>query len=85
VLFSRARSLHSLKTPRRRGIWGQVPFGEKVPVPNSNSTYIAKKLGSIKPSVSLNGVEDADLPLETPETSEERLRRSVERSRFEDR
>ena len=50
-----------------------------------NFKYIARKLGWIKPSAALKGEEDADPPLETPETSEERLRRSVERSRFEDR
>ncbi len=50
-----------------------------------NFKYIARKLGWIKPSMSPKGVEDADLPVDTPETSEDRLRRSVENSRFEDR
>ena len=50
-----------------------------------NFKFIARKLGWIKPTVSLKGVEDEDVPLETPETSDDRLRRSVERSRFEDR
>jgi len=49
-----------------------------------NFKFIARKLGWIKPTVSLKGVEDEDVPLETPETSDDRLRRSVERSRFED-
>jgi len=49
-----------------------------------NFKYIARKLGWVK-QASLISAEEADLPLEIPETSEERLRRSVERSRFEDR
>ena len=49
-----------------------------------NFKFIARKLGWIKPTVSLKGVEDEDVPLDTRETSDDRLRRSVERSRFED-
>lgn len=50
-----------------------------------NFKYIARKLGWIKTPVSPEPSEDADLSADTPETSKDRLRRSVERSRFEDR
>ncbi len=50
-----------------------------------NFKYIARKLGWVKPlPPTMDGV-DADLASAPPETSEDRLRRSVERSRFEDR
>jgi hypothetical protein len=50
-----------------------------------NFKHIARKLGWVKPAVSLTPAEDADPLADAPETSEARLRRSVERSRFEDR
>ena len=53
-----------------------------------NFKYIARKLGWVKP-VALTTTTSGDVNLEPsdghPETSEDRLRRSVERSRFEDR
>ena len=50
-----------------------------------NFKYIARKLGWVKPLTSKSEAAVSDLADETQETSEERLRRSVERSRFEDR
>ncbi len=50
-----------------------------------NFKYIARRLGWIKASPLDQEVEETDLTVDAPETSEERLRRSVERSRFEDR
>ena len=50
-----------------------------------NFKHIARKLGWVKPLPSQSEAATADLADEVPETSEDRLRRSVERSRFEDR
>lgn len=50
-----------------------------------NFKYIARKLGWIKPTPFDSEAESLDQADEMPETSEDRLRRSVERSRFEDR
>jgi len=50
-----------------------------------NFKYIARKLGWVKPVPLSEEAEKTDSPVDAPETSEERLRRSVERSRFEDR
>ena len=53
-----------------------------------NFKYIARKLGWVKP-VALTTTASGDMNPEPsdnhPETSQDRLRRSVERSRFEDR
>ena len=51
-----------------------------------NFKYIARKLGWVKP-VALTTSDDVNPEPSDghPETSEDRLRRSVERSRFEDR
>ena len=52
-----------------------------------NFKYIARKLGWVKP-VALTTTSDDVNPEPSdghPETSEDRLRRAVERSRFEDR
>ena len=63
---------------------------EKVFVPrlggwSINFKFIAKRLGWVKSVAPLEPAQEADPATETPETSEDRLRRSVERSRFEDR
>ena len=50
-----------------------------------NYKHIARKLGWVKPLPLGKEAEEMDSPVDAPETSEERLRRSVERSRFEDR
>jgi len=50
-----------------------------------NFKHIARKLGWVKPVPLGEEAEKTDLPVDAPETSEERLRRSVENSRFEDR
>lgn len=49
-----------------------------------NFKYIARKLGWVKALPLNSEAVDSDPADETPETSEDRLRRSVERSRFED-
>ena len=50
-----------------------------------NFKYIARKLGWIKPT-SIERAVNEDIPVEeAPETSEDRLRLLVDRSRFEDR
>ena len=49
-----------------------------------NFKYIARKLRWVKPLPSKSEAATADPADEAPETSEDRLRRSVERSRFED-
>ena len=48
-----------------------------------NFKHIARKLGWVKPAVIDEEPGVPDIPVDTPETSEDRLRRSVERSRFE--
>ena len=50
-----------------------------------NFKYIARKLGWVKPLPVKPEAVDAESADESPETPEDRLRRSVERSRFEDR
>ena len=50
-----------------------------------NFKHIARKLGWVKALPLKTEAIDIDLADKTPETSEDRLRRSVERSRFEDR
>ncbi len=50
-----------------------------------NFKQIARKLGWVKPVPLGEKAEKTDSPVDAPETSKERLRRSVERSRFEDR
>ena len=50
-----------------------------------NFKYVARKLGWVKPVPLGEEAEKTDSPVDAPETSEERLRRSVDRSRFEDR
>jgi len=49
-----------------------------------NFKYLARKLGWVKTQVSPKPAEDTDGSADAAETSEDRLRRSVERSRFED-
>ena len=50
-----------------------------------NFKFIARKLDWVKSSPLKSESVNSDLADETPETSEDRLQRSVERSRFEDR
>jgi hypothetical protein len=50
-----------------------------------NFKYIARKLRWAKPLPVKREAAVSDLADEIPKTSEDRLRRSVERSRFEDR
>jgi len=50
-----------------------------------NFKHIARKLGWVKPVPLGEEAEKTDSADEAPETSGDRLRRSVERSRFEDR
>ncbi|MFC2078721.1 hypothetical protein ACFLSZ_01950 [Candidatus Bipolaricaulota bacterium] len=50
-----------------------------------NFKYIARKLGWIKPAPINGEAESLDPADEALETSEDRLRRSIDRSRFEDR
>ena len=50
-----------------------------------NFKYIARKLGWVKPLPTKIETADEDLADSAPETSEDRLRRSVERSKFEKR
>ena len=52
-----------------------------------NFKYIARKLGWVKPVAltTTSGEVNPEPSDDHPETSEDRLRRSVERSRFEDR
>ncbi len=50
-----------------------------------NFKHIARKLGWIKGLPLKSEAVNLDLPDEKPETSEDRLRQSVEGSRFEDR
>ena len=50
-----------------------------------NFKHIARKLGWVKALPLKSDAVNPDLADETPETSEDRLRRSVERSQFEDR
>ena len=50
-----------------------------------NFKYIARKLGWVKPVALTTGDVNPEPSDGHPETSEDRLRRSVERSRFEDR
>ncbi len=49
-----------------------------------NFKYLAKKLGWIKSDVVVSVDPLADSHETTPQSKEDRLRRSVERSRFED-
>ncbi len=48
-----------------------------------NFKYIARKLGWVKTPAALEPTEEQENPAETAKTSEDRLRESVERSRFE--
>lgn len=50
-----------------------------------NFKYLAKKLGWVKSDVVDSVDPMADRNDTTPESQEDRLRRSIERSRFEDR
>ena len=50
-----------------------------------NFKFIARKLRWVKALPLKGEAVDADLSVDAPETPEDRLRRSVERSRFEDR
>ncbi len=51
-----------------------------------NFKYIAKKLGWIKPAVRKDAPDEGDAEQQdVAETPEERLRRSIDDSRFEDR
>ena len=50
-----------------------------------NFKHIARKLGWVKALPLKSEAVNSDPVGEAPETSEDRLRRSVERSRFEDR
>ena len=50
-----------------------------------NFKYIARKLGWVKPVALTSNDVNPEPSDGHPETSEDRLRRSVERSRFEDR
>ena len=50
-----------------------------------NFKHIARKLGWVKPLPLKSEAVSLDPADEAPETSEDRLRRSVEQSKFEDR
>jgi len=50
-----------------------------------NFKYIAKKFGWVKSSPAIAKSVDADIDTRESHTAKDRLRQSVERSRFEDR
>jgi len=49
-----------------------------------NFKYIARKFGWIKPAIKVSTTVDPEVGEQPPATAEDRLARSVERSRYED-